>query len=234
MPVDHRGGRREPRAGTIGNAVLRNLLDGDFVGPVYPVNPNADAVAGVNAYPSVLDIPDPVDLAVIAVPAATVLDVVEDCARQGRGRTRRDLGRVRRSRRRPTRAGRARAHGARATACGSIGPNCMGVVNTDPEVRMNATFAPSRPVPGRVGLRVAVGRDRHRAARAGPRALGLGVSSFVSIGNKADVSGNDLLQYWEDDPDTDVILLYLESFGNPRKFARLARRICARRSRSSR
>src|SRR4051812_1384108 len=218
------GANREP--GSIGHAVFRNLLDGDFVGPVYPVNPHAGAVAGVKAYPRVVDIPDPVDLAVIATPAATVLDVVDDCVAKGveglvvisagfaevgdvGDATDREHELVR----------RARASGMRV-----IGPNCMGVVNTDPAVRMNATFAASKPVPGRVafasqsgGLGIALlGQGSER---------GLGISAFVSMGNKADVSSNDLIQYWEDDPNTDVILLYLESFGNPRKFARLARRI---------
>ena len=105
-----------------------------------------------------------------------------------------------------------------------IGPNCMGVVNTNPDVAMNATFAPFPPVRGRVGFSSqSGGLGIELLGQAGR--LGLGVSTFVSMGNKADVSGNDLLQYWEEDPDTDVILLYLESFGNPRKFARLARRV---------
>ena len=218
------GANREP--GSIGHAVFRNLLDGDFVGPVYPVNPHAGAVAGVKAYPRVTDIPDPVDVAVIATPAATVLDVVDDCVTKGveglvvisAGFA--EVGDVDNAAEHEHElVRRARASGMRV-----IGPNCMGVVNTDPAVRMNATFAASKPVPGRVafasqsgGLGIALlgqGADR-----------GLGISAFVSMGNKADVSSNDLIQYWEDDPNTDVILLYLESFGNPRKFARLARRI---------
>ena len=111
-----------------------------------------------------------------------------------------------------------------ATACASWGPNCVGVVNTNPGVSLNATFAPVAPIHGRVGFASQSGGiGIELLARA--RSLDLGVSTFVSLGNKADVSSNDLLQYWEEDPDTDVILLYLESFGNPRKFARLARRI---------
>jgi acetyl coenzyme A synthetase (ADP forming)-like protein len=215
------GASRE--AGSIGHAVFRNLIDGDFTGAVYPVNPHAGSVAGVRAYPSVLDIPDPIDLAVIATPAATVLAVVEDCAQAHVG------GLVVIS------AGFAEVAGgrereremvalARRNGMRVIGPNCMGILNTAADVQMNASFTPYRPRPGRVafasqsgGLGIALlGRG---AAR------GLGISAFVSMGNKADVSGNDLIQYWEEDAGTDVILLYLESFGNPGKFARLARRI---------
>ncbi len=210
-------------AGTIGHEVFRNLLSGGFTGPVYPVNPGAPSVAGVCAYPSVVDIPGDVDLAVIAVPADEVLEVVRDCARRkvhglvvitagfaesdgGRGRQREIVALSRRS-------------GMRL-----IGPNCMGIVNTNATVRMNATFAPFDPVPGRVAFASQSGAlGIELLSRAGD--LGLGVSSFVSLGNKGDVSSNDLLPYWQDDPDTDVILLYLESFGNPRKFARMARDI---------
>ncbi len=216
------GASRTP--GTIGHELFRNLLSYGFTGPVYPVNPNGLSVAGVRAYPTILDVPDQVDLAIVAVPAAEVFSAVEQCAQHGvlglviisagfaemRGRHADDERAI---------VDFARAHGMRI-----IGPNCMGVVNTNPEVRMHGTFAPIHPLPGRVGFSSQSGglgiELIERAAR-----LGLGISSFVSIGNKADVSSNDLLQYWEEDPDTDVILLYLESFGNPRKFARLARRV---------
>ena len=212
------------RHGTIGHEVFRNLLAFDFQGPVYPVNPASDSVGGVRAYASVVDVPDDVDLAVVVVPAAHVPAVVEECAAkrvhglvvitagfaevgaEGKASQRQVLATVRR-------------HGMRM-----IGPNCLGVVNTDPAVRMNATFAPTTPLPGPVAFSSqSGGLGIELMARAG--ALGLGVSHFVSVGNKADVSGNDLLQYWENDANTDVILLYLESFGNPRKFARLARRV---------
>ncbi len=216
------GAGRTP--GTIGHEVFRNLILGGFNGPVYPVNARATAVASVRSYPSILEVPDAVDLAVITVPAADVPDVVRDCARKRVGglvvitagfaevggesaAAERDM------------AAFARHHGMRM-----VGPNCMGIVNTHPEVRMNATFAPFVPAPGRVGFSSqSGGLGIELLGRAAD--LGLGISTFLSIGNKADVSSNDLLQYWEDDPDTDVILLYLESFGNPVKFARLARRI---------
>lgn len=211
------------RAGTIGHEIFRNLVTGDFTGPVYPVNATAPSVAAVRAYPSVVDIPGDVDLAVIAVPAEAVIDVVADCARRqvhglviitagfaefdGGGERQREV------------VERARRGGMRL-----IGPNCMGVVNTSPDIRMNATFAPFAPERGRVAFASqsgALGIELlHRAGT-----LGLGVSSFVSLGNKADVSSNDLLPYWHEDPETDVILLYLESFGNPRRFGRFAREI---------
>ncbi len=205
---------------SIGNAIVRNLVAGGFQGPVFPVNPHATTIAGVPAYPSVTALPAPVDLAVIAVPAAGVLDVVADCAEIGTGnlvvisggfaelpggaRTQLEL------------VARVRAAGMRL-----VGPNCVGIVNTDPAVRMNATFSPVAPMHGRIGFASqsgGVGIELLSQAHA----LGLGISTFVSIGNKADVSTNDLLEYWADDPGTDVVLLYLESFGNPHKFARLA------------
>ena len=211
------------RPGSIGHAVFRNLIDGEFTGAVYPVNPSAGAVAGVRAYPTVSAIPDPVDLAVVATPAEAALDVVADCADKGVGGLV-----VITAGFAETGAGAGREHElvalARRNGMRVIGPNCMGILNTAPDVRMDATFAPYRPDPGRIafasqsgGLGIAIlGQGAER---------GLGISAFVSMGNKADVSSNDLIQFWEDDPGTDVILLYLESFGNPRKFARLARRI---------
>ena len=216
------GASRSP--GTIGHELFHNLLAGGFGGTVYPVNRAGGAVAGVHAYLRVGDLPEPVDLAVVVVPAAAVPAVVEECAQAG-GRSlvvisagfaeTGEDGRARQAE--LVRA--ARQHGIRI-----VGPNCMGIVNTAPGVAMNATFAPSPPRPGRVSflsqsgaLGIAV---LERASE-----LGLGVSSFVSAGNKADISGNDLLQYWEADASTDLVLLYLESFGNPRKFARIARRV---------
>jgi acyl-CoA synthetase (NDP forming)/RimJ/RimL family protein N-acetyltransferase len=216
-------------AGKIGNAIFGNLLRMSFEGRLYPVNPEASHVGGVPAYPSVLDVPGNIDLAVIAVPAAAVPAVVEQCARRrvrglvvisgGFGERGDDVERA---------AGRAAQRGlvaaARAHGMRVLGPNCLGIVNTDKRVRLNASLAPLPPLPGRAGffsqsgaLGVAVLGEASRR--------GLGVSTFVSAGNRADVSGNDLLQFWETDPNTDVVLMYLESFGNPRKFARLARRL---------
>jgi acetyl coenzyme A synthetase (ADP forming)-like protein len=212
------------RPGTIGHELLGNLLRGGFTGPVFPVNAHARSVAGVRAYGSLDDVPDPVDLVVVCVPATDVPAVVEAAARKqahgvvvisagfaevgdAQASTERSLVEL------------ARRHGMRL-----VGPNCMGILNTDPAIAMNATFAPFHPAVGRVGFSSQSG-GLGIGLLAEAESLGLGLSTFVSLGNKADVSGNDLLQYWETDPATDLILLYLESFGNPRKFARVARRV---------
>ena len=210
--------------GTIGGEVFHNLLSYSFHGPVYPVNPAADVVQGVTAYSSVEAIPALIDLAVIVVPAANVVEVAKACGRKGvkalvvvsagftetgsEGQARQaELLRV------------CRAAGMRL-----IGPNCMGILNTDPAVRLDATFAPNVPPRGRVGFSSQSGA-LGLAIIDHANSLGLGISTFVSVGNKADISGNDLLRYWESDPATDVILLYLESFGNPKKFSQIARRV---------
>ncbi|GGP40602.1 bifunctional acetate--CoA ligase family protein/GNAT family N-acetyltransferase [Saccharothrix coeruleofusca] len=208
----------------IGHAVLANLLAADFHGPVYPVNAEHRSVRGVRAYPSVLDIPDDVDLAVVAVPAAGVDEVMDACLAKGvkalvvvsAGFGETGPGGLSAERRL---VAEARAHGMRV-----VGPNALGVLNTDPAVRLNATLAPHLPALGRTGFFCQSGA-LGTAILATAAQRGLGLSTFVSAGNRADVSGNDLLQYWETDPATDVVLLYLESFGNPRKFARLARRL---------
>jgi acyl-CoA synthetase (NDP forming)/RimJ/RimL family protein N-acetyltransferase len=210
--------------GKIGNAVLRHLLDYGFAGPVYPVNPGARHVRGVPAYADIESIPDDVDLAVVAVPAEGVAGVVEACRRKrvrglvvisgGFGETGAE-GRD---------AERHLVAAARASGMRVVGPNCLGVVNTDPEVRLNASLAPMVPGRGRVGFFAQSGA-LGIALLERARGRNIGLSTFVSAGNRADVSGNDLLQYWATDPATEVVLLYLESFGNPRKFARLARTV---------
>jgi acyl-CoA synthetase (NDP forming)/RimJ/RimL family protein N-acetyltransferase len=208
----------------VGYVALTNLLSADFAGPVYPVNPEHRSVRGVRAYPSVMDIPDSVDLAVVAVPAEVVESVLDGALAKGvktllilsggfgeAG----PLGLHAELRL----VGEARAHGMRV-----VGPNALGVLNTDPSIRLNATLAPRLPARGRTGFFCQSGA-LGTAILADAESRGLGLSTFVSAGNRADVSGNDLLQYWETDPKTDLVLLYLESFGNPRKFARLARRL---------
>ncbi|HZT65771.1 MAG TPA: GNAT family N-acetyltransferase [Acidimicrobiales bacterium] len=212
------------RPGSVGHAVLRYLLAGQFTGAVYAVNPEADEVAGIKAYRSVLELPEPVDVAVIVVPARAVEAVVQDCAAGsvgglvilsgGFGETGPEGAAVERRI-----VLTARSHGMRV-----IGPNCMGVANTSPDVRMNASLSPVVPGPGPVGF-MGQGGALGIAVLEEARRRGIGISTFVSAGNKADISGNDLLNYWEDDTDTRVILLYLESFGNPRTFSRVARRI---------
>ncbi len=210
------------RPGTIGHAVLAHLLAAGFTGAVYPVSAHARSVQGVRAYPQVSDIPDEVDLAVLAVPAAAVAAVVADCRRKGvRGMVVMTGGFADTG---PdgAQAQRRLVAEARASGIRVVGPNCLGLVNTDPAIRLNATLAPVLPPPGRVGFFCQSGA-LGIAILADAAARGLGLSSFVSAGNRADVSGNDLLQYWQSDQRTEVVLLYLESFGNPRKFARLAR-----------
>jgi acyl-CoA synthetase (NDP forming)/GNAT superfamily N-acetyltransferase len=216
------------RPGGIGHETLRSIVEYGFPGPVHAINPHADEVAGVPAAPSFAALPGRVDLAVIAVPAPAVAGVLADAGAAGvraaviltsgfgetgaAGRdTEAELVRI------------ARKHGIRL-----VGPNCLGVLNTDPAVRLNAGFAPTAPPAG--GLAVA-----SQSGAVGIALLdnasrtGCGVSTFVSLGNKADVSGNDLISYWHDDPATAAVALYLESFGNPRRFARLVRALGRRK-----
>lgn len=216
------GASRKP--GAIGYRILDELRRAEFHGNIYPVNPKAATINSIPAYASVRDIPEQVDLAIIAVPRGEVLSAVDDCAARGvralvvitagfaeTDQDGRDLQRQLLE--------KVRGYGMRM-----IGPNCMGLLNTDPAVRLNASF--SRVFPRAGGLAMS-----SQSGALGLAVLDLasekrqGLSTFVSVGNKADVSGNDLLQYWESDPATRVILLYLESFGNPRRFARIARRV---------
>ncbi len=212
------------RSDTIGALLVRNLVLGDYAGRVYVVNPAADSVAGMPAYPTVGDIPGEVDVAIVAVPAESVQDVVLDCAAKGvhglivisSGFA--ETGEEGRKRQRKL-VGLARSYGLRL-----IGPNCLGVINTAAEVSLNASLSPVMPPRGRAGFFCQSGA-LGSAILEKVRGRGLGLSTFVSAGNRADVSGNDLLQYWEEDDATEVILLYLESIGNPRKFSRIARRV---------
>jgi len=212
------------REGTVGHEIVHSLIDAGFEGPVHPINPRGEAVEGRTAYRSIGEVPGDVDVAIVAIGADKVSSVVPECAAKGvhglivisggfaetgaqGALLQREL------------ATRVRSHGMRM-----IGPNCVGIVNTDDTVRVDASFGATTPLPGRVGLASQSGAVGIAVLDAATRS-GIGISTFVSLGNKADVSGNDLLQYWEEDEQTDVILLYLESFGNAAKFARLARRI---------
>lgn len=210
--------------GRIGSEILHNILACGFRGVVHPVHPSAPAIQGLTCYRHVSDIPGPIDLAVIAVPAGEVLAVVDDCVRKGV----RGLCVITAGFGESDAAGRAREaellSRVRAAGCRLIGPNCMGLLNADPDVSLNATFSPVYPPCGGVAMSTQSGA-LGLAILDYARRLNIGISSFVSVGNKADVSGNDLLQYWGDDPRTSVILLYLESFGNPRKFGQIARRV---------
>ena len=220
------GASRDPNS--IGNAIFRHILQSRFKGVVYPVNPNARAIEGVRAYPSLDSLPEAPDLVVLAVPAAKVVPMAKAALKKGaRGLLALAAGFAEAgpegARRQERLVQLARSQGARL-----VGPNCLGLLNTNPAVQLNASLASTMPPRGRVGFfshsaALGVVILKYAAER------GLGFSTFVSAGNRADVSGNDLLQYWEEDPDTDVALLYLETFGNPRRFARLARRISHRK-----
>jgi acyl-CoA synthetase (NDP forming)/GNAT superfamily N-acetyltransferase len=206
------------RRGTVGRAILDNILTGGYAGRLYVVNPRARQISGEHCLSSVLDLPEPADLAVVAVPAAAVLDVAEQCGRRGvrsvivitsgldtAGCA--DLLAV------------CRRHGMRL-----FGPNCFGV--TVPAIGLDATFAAQHPKPGVAGLVMQSGGLGIALVDQLTR-LGIGISSFASVGNKLDVSSNDMLMWWEQDGVTKLAVLYIESFGNPRKFARTARRVGA-------
>ncbi|MFD3401906.1 GNAT family N-acetyltransferase [Kribbella sp. NPDC058693] len=218
------------REGTIGNALLRNLRDGGFPGRLYAVNTDtkADEIEGVPAYPTIREVSDTVDLAVVAVKAEMVADVVLDCAAKGvRGLVVvssgfAEIGDEGRKRQRYL-VGLARSYGMRV-----IGPNALGVINTAAGVSLNATLSPLMPSKGRVAFFCQSGA-LGVPILADMVGRGLGLSSFVSAGNRADVSGNDLMQFWYSDEATEVVLLYLESLGNPRKFSRVSRRLAGRK-----
>jgi acetyl coenzyme A synthetase (ADP forming)-like protein len=211
-------------ASHIGGALFRNLWKTGFSGVLYPIHPEAADIDGVKAYRTIADVPGPVDLAVIAVPAVQVSKVVDECLAKGVralvvisagfGEVS-DDGRA---------SEREMLEKIRAAGVRLVGPNCMGLMNTDPRVGLNASFAPSFPPRGRVALATQSGALGLAMLEYIQR-LHFGLSTFVSVGNKLDVSGNDLIQYWAADERTDVILLYLESFGNPKNFSTIARRV---------
>ncbi len=227
------GANRDGRG--VGAALLRHVRDGGFTGTVYPIHPSESTVDGEPAVTAAADAPGPVDLALVAVPAPRIAEVVTDAGRaHAHGLVVVSAGFADSGPGQPRGADTALSPGglaqrelvqrARSYGLRVVGPNCLGVVNTDPAVRLNATLAPHLPARGRVGIfcqSAAVGI----AVLAEAERRHLGISTFVSVGNRADVSGNDLLQFWRHDPATDVVLLYLETFGNPRKFARIAREL---------
>lgn len=218
------GASRDP--GRLGNLLFRHVLESGFTGTAYPVNSSAHSVGGVRAYKNLVEIPERVDLALLVVPAAQVQGVVDECIASkvggvailsagfgdgGAAPPEMDLAR------------RLREAGIRL-----LGPNCFGLLTTEAESPINASFAPALPLGGRLAIASQSGALGVAILDYASR-VGVGVSSFVSMGDKTDVSGNDLLQYWEDDPQTDMIALYLESFGNPAKFSRIARRVSPRK-----
>ena len=209
---------------SVGGTVVRNLVAAGFGGPVYPINPHAKSLAGRRAYASIADVPGTVDMAVVAVAAPGVVDAARACALKGvRALVVLSAG-----------FGEAGPEGearqaellgvCRETGMRLVGPNCLGVLNTNPAVRMDATFAPGRPPAGRIAFASQSGAYGIAALDDTAR-RGLGLSSFVSMGNKADLSGNDFLRFWEEDEGTDVVLLYLESLGNPQRFGQICRRL---------
>jgi acetyltransferase len=208
--------------GKVGWAILRNLIVNEYQGVIYPVNPHASSVHSIKAYPTVLDVPGPVDLAIVTVPADRVLMVMEQCAEKGvRGAIVITAG-FREVGGKGVERERALLELCRTHGITLVGPNCMGVINTDPKVQLDATFAPTPPLRGNISFLSQSGA-LGVAILDHAKNLNLGFAKFVSLGNKADVSGNDLLTSWERDPDTKLILMYLENFGNPRNFVRIAR-----------
>jgi acyl-CoA synthetase (NDP forming)/RimJ/RimL family protein N-acetyltransferase len=216
------GASRDPDS--VGQTVLRHLLAAGFTGPVHAVNRQAREVAGVTSYPSVRDVPGDLDLVVVAVPAGEVESVVTDCAAKGvRGLVVMSTGFAETGADGAVLQRRlvalARGNGMRV-----LGPSSLGVLNTDERVRLNASLSPMVPAPGRVGFFSQSGALGVALLDTAVR-RGLGLSTFVNAGNRVDVSGNDLLQFWEEDDATEAVMLYLESIGNPRKFSRIARRL---------
>jgi acetyltransferase len=208
----------------VGWEVLHNILTYGYQGRVYPVNLSADSIHSIKAYPSVLDIPDEVDMAIILIPASKVLQVVEECGQKGvkglvvitAGFS--EIG--------PSGAELENELTSLVRRYGMVmvGPNCMGVINTHPDVQMDATFAPIPPLRGNIAFMTQSGA-LGVAILEHSRNVGVGLSKFVSLGNAADVNGNELIEYWEKDPETHIILLYIESFGDPRSFVKIARRV---------
>lgn len=212
------------RRESLGFRLLHNLVVNEFTGAIYPVNPEAKAIHSLKCYPTLAAIPDPVDLAVILVPRHLVQGVVEQCAAKGvKGLIVITAGFSEIGEEGAERERRLRET-VRAAGIRMIGPNCMGVINTAPEASLDATFSPTPAQAGAIGF-VSQSGALGVAILNVAQDLGIGLTQFVSMGNKADVSGNDLLEHWEDDPDTRVICMYLESFGNPRRFTEIAKRV---------
>ncbi|MCH9032537.1 MAG: acetate--CoA ligase family protein [candidate division Zixibacteria bacterium] len=213
---------------SIGRQILRNLILYEFQGKVFPVNLKADVIQSIKAYPSVLDIPDPVDLAIVVVPRQYVAKVATQCGKKGvKGMVVITAG-FKEAGRTGVQMEKEILEITRKYKMRMIGPNCFGVVNTDPAVRMNATFGKTFPGRGKIAF-VTQSGALGEAIMVKAEELGIGFSMVASVGNKADISGNDMLEYWSHDSDTDIILMYLENFGNPRKFIKIARELSRRK-----
>lgn len=214
------GASRNP--GSVGGSLFRNLLRWGYTGTIYPVNPSTRSIAGVRSYPTLRDLPEAPEMVYIVIPVGQVIDLARECAALGvralcvitAGFA--EVGHD------GTELETELLNICRASGMRLVGPNCMGLVNSAESTRMLGTFAHVDPPAGNVAMSSQSGALGIALMEQAAQ-LGLGVSSFISIGNRADVSSNDLLYYWESDEATDVILLYMESFGNPRRFARTAR-----------
>ncbi len=212
------------RKGSIGRELLHNIIDYEFEGKVFPVNPGKTVIHSIKTYSTILDVPDAVDLAVIVVPRELVEGVVEQCGEKGvKGLVMitagfRETGKKGLALEEKI-AAKVRQYGMRM-----IGPNCFGIINADPKVQLDATFSKIRPGFGKIGF-ISQSGALGEAILAQAQDINLGMSMFASIGNKADITSNDILQYWADDPTVEIILLYLENFGNPQKFSQIAREI---------
>jgi acetyl coenzyme A synthetase (ADP forming)-like protein len=212
------------KKGAIGREILHNLIEGEFNGKVFPVNPKATVIHSIKCYSTILDVPDAVDLAIIITPRDHVKAILEQCGEKGvKGVVVITAG-FKEIGEEGAKKELELVEVVKKYNMRMVGPNCFGVLNTDPEYSMNATFSKVQPIHGTVGILSQSGA-LGEAILDYANSLGLGFSMFVSVGNKADISGNDLMAYWEDDPNTDLILLYLENFGDPRRFTKIARSI---------
>ena len=212
------------RKGTIGREILHNLIESEFNGKVFPVNPKASVIHSIKCYSTILDVPDAVDLAIIVVPRDSVKMILEQCGEKGV----KGVVVITSGFKETGEEGAEKELELMEVICKynmrMVGPNCFGVLNTDPNYSMNATFSKTKPPVGNVGFMSQSGALGEAILDYANR-LRLGISMFASVGNKADISGGDLLVYWQDDPNTQLILLYLENFGDPRRFTRIARGI---------
>ena len=211
---------------SIGHTFLKNLVEGGFTGQVYAVNPNAKRVMGLKSYRTLADVPGPVDLVVVAVAAPEVINLVDECAAKGARAIVVPSAHFAEDGEQGWRLQTKLRKRARRAGMRVIGPNSFGIINNHPDVRLNASLAPTLPPRGTFGLFAQSGA-LGIAVLASAARRGLGVSVFASAGNRVDLSGNDLMQYWIDDADTDAVGLYVESIGNPRKFVRIARSLAA-------